>query len=257
MCEVTPYRNINRILDFIIQGITDIFGENLVGLYLTGSLSYGDFNQNSSDIDLVAVLHHQASPQELRLIKQLHKDVEQKHPSWAKRIECSYVPTNMLSSILPPTQPRPYYGEGKFYPKAHYGNEWIINQYLLYQHGISLIGPDFKRLIQPIDIADVQQACIRDLFQEWQPKIAHPTYLHNSHYQAYVVLNLCRILYTVLKDKAASKKTSATWAKHQFPEWKQLIELAESWQYGKVMNQRQKTIDFINFVISQISHRQN
>lgn len=254
--KITPYLDVNRILRFLTQGITHIFKDNLAGLYLTGSLSYGDFNQNSSDIDLVAVLHKPTSSLQLQLIKQLHIKAEKDYPQWAQRIECSYVPRDFLPSILPPQTPRPYWGEGKFYSQARYGNEWIINNYLLYHHGIAIIGPDFKTLIKPINIAEVQQACIRDLIQEWQPKIAHPTYLHNSHYQAYVVLNLCRILYTVLQGKTVTKTISAAWVKHQFPQWNELIELAESWHYGKTMNQREAVIDFINFAISQVSHTQ-
>src|SRR5437868_15341221 len=85
----------------------------------------------------------------------MHLTVGAEHEKWAKRIECSYVPMNMLPSIYPPTTPRPYFGEGIFYAQAPYGNEWIINQYLLYKHGIPVVGPDFKTLVKPIDIEAV------------------------------------------------------------------------------------------------------
>jgi predicted nucleotidyltransferase len=49
---MTPYQDINKILSSMANSIQDILGKNLVGLYLFGSLSYGDFNPNSSDIDL-------------------------------------------------------------------------------------------------------------------------------------------------------------------------------------------------------------
>ncbi len=191
----------------------NILGDHLVGLYLFGSLSYGDFNPDSSDIDVVAILTHPASLDELEAIQQLHRDIGINYPTWAKRLECSYTPIDMLQNILPPASPRPYLGEGIFYPAAHYGNEWIINLYLLYQHGITLLGADFKTLVSPIDIIEVQKACIRDLFQEWEPKITDPDWLENSHYQSYLVLNLCRILYTVLVGSTGSKKVSARWVK--------------------------------------------
>ena len=123
------------------------------------------------------------------------------------RLECSYTPIDMLKNILPPKEPRPYYGGGIFYDEAPYGNEWIINNYLLYEHGITLIGPDFKKLTTPIDIIEVQKACIRDLFQEWEPKITDFEWLDNSHYQSYLVMNLCRILYTVMCGVTGTKKT--------------------------------------------------
>src|SRR5262249_1600091 len=154
----------------------------------------------------------------------------------------------------PPEQPRPYYGEGTFYPEAQYGNEWIINLYLLYEHGIALIGPDFKELVNPISIVEVQKACIRDLFREWEPKITDPSWLENSHYQSYIVLNLCRILYTVIVGSTASKKVSARWVRSEYTEWNDLIQTAENWGYGVEMNRRAEAMAFIRFVIGKIKN---
>jgi len=184
----------------------------------------------------------------------MHHQVERDNKKWAKRIECSYIPLDMLQSIQPPKTPRPYIGEGIFYTEAPYGNEWIINQYLLYKHGLSLMGPDFKTLVKPIDIEDVREACMKDLFEEWQPKMTDPTYLNNSHYQSYVVLNMCRILYTVTCHSTASKKASAAWVKNEFgPQWNHLIQTAESWLYGKEMNLKEETVEFIQFVVNKVN----
>jgi hypothetical protein len=250
--RITPYQDVNTVLLSLAQGIESILGGNLLGLYLTGSLSYGDFNPGSSDIDLVAILNSPASPKELKSIQALHVNEGQEYPKWAKRIECSYTPIAMLSNILPPEAPRPYYGEGIFYPEARYGNEWIINLYWLHKHGIALVGPEFKALTAQIDMVDVQKACIRDLFREWEPKITDPTWLNNSHYQSYIVLNLCRILYTVTCSSMGSKKVSASWVKGKYSEWIALIQTAENWQYGTEMNRRAEAVEFIKFVINQV-----
>lgn len=251
--DITIYKDVNKVLHSLTKGIKSIFGSNVVGIYLTGSLSYGNFNPKSSDIDLVVVLYSPASRELLELVKKLHLQVERIHKQWAQRIECSYIPISTLQSILPPELPRPYVGEGIFYPEASYGNEWLINQYLLYKHGIALIGQEFKTLIKPIDIIDVKKACIRDLFQEWQPKINDPLYLQNSHYQSYIILNMCRILYTVICNETASKKVSAAWVKKEFgTQWNNLIQAAENWHYGLEMHFQKDTIEFIKFIISKV-----
>lgn len=251
--KITKHQDVNELLRLLEQGVLSIFGKNLVGLYLTGSLSYDDFNPERSDIDLIAIIKVPASQKEIKLIKQLHEKLEKKNKKWAKRIECSYVPIKMLKSILPPKAPRSYIGEGVFYPEALYGNEWLINKYLLYKHGIPLVGPDFKTLTKPINIKDVQKACVRDLFKEWQPKITDSNYLKNSHYQSYVILNLCRILYTVICGEVVSKKASATWVKKEFgSQWSNLIKTAENWRYGIEMNRREETVDFIKFVVDKV-----
>ncbi len=99
----------------------------------------------------------------------------------------------------------------------------------------------------------MQEACIRGLFEEWQSKTTDPTYLKNSHNQSYVVLNMCRILYTVICHSTATKKASASWVKYKFgPRWCKLIETAESCNIGKEMNLPEDTIKFIEFVIDKV-----
>jgi hypothetical protein len=249
--ELPP--SINEVLSSLSGSINDILRENLIGLYLFGSLTYGDFNLDSSDIDLIAITNEQLNPHELKLIKQLHKNIGDQYPVWRDRLECSYTSIEMFKNILPPKEPRPYFGGGIFYDEAPYGNEWIINNYLLYQYGIPLIGQDFNELTNPIDTLEVQKACIRDLFQEWEPKMSDFEWLDNSHYQSYLVLNLCRILYTVTEGITGSKKVSAEWAKNKFGlPWSRLITEAQSWKYGKEMSSRNETIEFIKFAIDQI-----
>ena len=228
--------------------------DNLVGVYLTGSLTYADFVEARSDIDLAAVVKHALSQAEIEGIRRAHITVEKKYSRWAQRIECSYIPVELLASVLPPEMPRPWWGFGVLYEAAPYGNEWIINQYFLWKCGIALIGPEFKDLVDSIHIVDVQKACARDLFQEWVPKITNLQWLENAHHQSYLVLNLCRILYTVLCGEVGSKSEASTWVKHTFPQWKDLIEAAQSWQYGQSMDRSaEEAIALVRFAVDRIN----
>lgn len=251
----TPYKDINQILSSFSKKVINIFGDNLMGIYLMGSLTYGSFEPKRSDLDLVVVLSKLASKKQLLFIKNLHFEIEKDNPRWVKRIECSYVLFDMFNNVNPPKTPRPYFGEGTFYPKAQYGNEWLINNYLLYKHGINLAGPDIKKIIKPINICDVQKANLKDLIQEWKPKIKDPKYLNNPHYQSYLILNLCRILHTAKCNSLASKTISAAWVKKNFKKWVELIKAAESWQYGDKMDFKQETISFIKFVINELTKK--
>lgn len=253
MMKPPPYPEVNAVLADLTRDIREILGENLVGLYLTGSLSYDDFNSESSDIDLVAILQTPASLEHLTQLEKMHVLVEEKHPQWAKRIEASYTPLEMLSSIVPPQAPRPYYGEGIFYREAGYGNEWIINNHWLYHAGVTLAGADFRTLTPAPAIAEVQKASLRDLFREWEPKLREPEWLDNPHYQSYLVVNLCRIVYTVMAGKIGSKAVSAAWVKGEYPQWKVLIEAAEVWRYGEELHRQTETLHFLRFVIGIVS----
>jgi hypothetical protein len=253
MQRLTPYQDVNDVIVFFSEHLKNCLGNNLLGFYLTGSLSYGNFLLGRSDLDFQAVVNTPLSQRELESVKQLHADMEKRYRQWAKRIECSYLPVALLHEILPPKSPRPWWGHGIFYPEAPYGNEWIINQYQLYNHGLALWGPDFKSLVKPIDIKEVQKACVRDLFQEWEPKITDSKSLEDSHFQSYLVLNLCRILNTVMRGSVAAKDISAAYVKTAYPQWKDLIETAENWHYGIPMTENESTIEFIKFAIGEVN----
>ena len=259
MKPISPYPEINKLLTFFTSCVTSIFRTNLKGIYLTGSLSYNAFNYNSSDIDITVMLNRPISAEELRVIAQFHKQLEQKFEVWSKRFECTYTPIDMLSSIKPPSKPSPWYWgcENKLYLEATYGNEWIINNYLLYHHAISLFGPDFKTLMKPVDILEVQKACIRDLFTEWVSKNSDPDYFSNSHYTAYFILNLSRILYTVICKQVDDKPTASSWVKGSFDnQWNDLIHQAQAWKYGVELDLHTEVLQFLDFVIVQVSQTQ-
>jgi len=233
-----------------------LLGEKLVGLYLNGSLAYGDFVRARSDIDLQAVVRSPLTVKELQSVEQLHRQIEARCPEWADRIECSYVPLELMRELTPPATPRPWWGFGTFYAEAPAGNEWIINHYLLSRHGIALEGPDFNELIPPIDVHLVRQASAKDLFQEWVPKIDDAAWLSNSHYQSYLVLNLCRILHTVVRGEPRSKKVAGQWVKATYPEWTNLVEEAERWAHGAEMRRQADTVEFLQFAIGKVHETQ-
>jgi hypothetical protein len=158
-----------------------------------------------------------------------------------------------MGELTPPRTPRPWWGFGTLYAAAPAGNEWIINHYLLSQYGIALEGPAFNELIPAIDIRDVRQASARDLFQEWMPKIGDAVWLSNSHYQSYLVLNLCRILHTVVQGQPRSKKIAGQWAKGEYPQWQNLIEEAETWTYGDKMKRQADAVAFLQFAVDRVN----
>ena len=51
----TKYPEVNKILDLLLTSVSQVLGNQLVGMYLYGSLSSGDFDPQSSDIDFLVV----------------------------------------------------------------------------------------------------------------------------------------------------------------------------------------------------------
>jgi hypothetical protein len=251
---LTPYRGVNELLFAASEALAAILGDAMIGFYLTGSLTYDDFIPGRSDIDLLVVVRAPLATKAIKKIEYFHFDLERRFPAWRERMECSYLPVAELKKIIPPEMPRPYMGGGRFYAEANYGNEWIINQYFLYKYGITLAGAEFKTISNPIHINDVKRACVADLNTEWEAKADDHEWLENSHYQSYLVLNLCRILHTVVVGDAVSKTFSALWVQRKFPEWSGLVQTAMDWEYGKKMNRKELAIEFLRFVIKNVNN---
>lgn len=252
----TEYEDINQILEQLKTGIENILGKNLVGLYLTGSLTYGDFDRGSSDIDFLAIIDKEISDQQFQEITKMHSNIGKGYPEWNKRIEGQYTPLGWFDSIERPIDKRVYVNGGKV--NLHqYGNEWAINYFVLYECGIALVGPDPKALLKPVRIEDVREASKKNLIEEWQPKLKKKDPFtevgyDTNHIQAYAFLTMCRILHRASSDDVASKRKASAWVKKTYPEWSHLIEKAENWKHGMKMDSETKTKEFIEFVAKNV-----
>jgi len=251
---LTAYQDVNDVLVRLSEGLKAIFGEQLVGLYVTGSLTYGDFNHGSSDIDFLAVLTKEMSGKRREQVKTMHARIGEDYPKWQKRVEGSYITEEMLGSIEPPQTPRPYINGGNLWDKdPKYRSEWILNLFVLYERAIALDGPDFKTLTKPVSMKAARSASIQSLHENWEPLLKDPSVLKSSHHQAYITLTLCRILYTANNDGVASKRVASRWVKETYgASWDSLVEKAEKWQHGQAMDMESDVLDFIRFTLKNV-----
>jgi hypothetical protein len=246
---------VRAVLVALQEGIPKALEGNLVGLYLTGSLTYGDFEPGSSDIDYLAVMERPIDGFQRRALAALHADIGRGQPEWRERIEGSYVTTGMLPSIEPPTLPRPYINRGEFWdPDPAYGNEWLINRYALQTCGIPLAGPPITTLASPVSVEQVREASARDLFEEWVPQLDDPTFLPDSHHEAYVCLTMCRILHRQFNNEVVSKRVAAAWVRPRVPaRWQRLIDEALGWEHGLVLERRDEVRSLVAFTAGVLS----
>ena len=253
---ITGHADVDAVLNELSVGLQSLLGDQLIGVYLTGSLTYGDFDRGSSDIDYLAILRQPLAMDERRRLKELHELIGETWPEWQARVEGSYVTADMLDSVDPPSTPRPYINGGQFWePDPRYGNEWLINLRALHECGVALVGPDVRSVMKPIDIEDVREASRRDLVEEWIPKLHDPGFFESSHHQAYVTLTLCRILHRAEHEGVVSKRIASAWVKETYDEpWiVELVERAERWRHGEEMGSAEQVMRFIEFTRERLT----
>ena len=71
----TPYPDVNKILNLLLTSVQEILGNQLVGMYLYGSLSSGDFNPETSDIDFLVVTTSTLSDKAIAELRSMHQRI--------------------------------------------------------------------------------------------------------------------------------------------------------------------------------------
>jgi hypothetical protein len=54
----------------------------ITAFYLEGSTALGEFNPRLSDVDFIAVLNHNISPDASNQLREIHQDIEKSHSQW-------------------------------------------------------------------------------------------------------------------------------------------------------------------------------
>lgn len=257
IATLVPYDDVREVLALLCHGARDVLGGNLVGVYLTGSLTYGGFDRGSSDIDFLAVVEQPVSLEQRGGLVALHERIGRRQPPWATRLEGSYLPRHLLDRTEPPAEPRPYVNDGRLWdPDPRYGREWTMNRFPLHRCGIALVGPDAADLFPPVTMEEMRTASLRSFHEEWEPLLDDPSRLDDPHHQAYITLTLCRILHTTYVDGIASKPVAAQWVARTYGEpWSTLVRQAAQWRHGRQLDVAPQVLAFVGFVRDQLGGR--
>ncbi len=251
----TPYPPINALLRQLLDDIRSILGDDLAGLYLSGSLAVGDFDPTSSDIDFVAVLSVPPDEATVTALKRMHDALGGEKGKGVQRLEGFYVPLASLRQHDPTVVPRPevYFAEGTRFDVRRLRWDWVIECYVLQEHGVVVDGPPPATLIDPISRDQLIDSVRATLRHDWSQHIVGPEWMHIRHEQAFVVLTMCRALYVLDRGELVSKPEAARWAqRHLAPEWRPLIERALAWRADATLDAAAlpETLRFLRFTLS-------
>ena len=250
------YPEVNQLIQKLLKRVQTILGDQFVGMYLFGSLTSGDFDQNS-DIDVVVVTVDAISSDLFGALQSMHAKIYAGDSPWTIQLEVSYIPQHALRRYDPANSLHPHIDRGSeaFFMMQH-NESWIVQRYVLRERGIILAGPDPQTLIDPVSSDDLQQAMVAVL-NRWTPQfLEDPAKLIHRGGQSYIVLTLCRILYTLQYGTAVSKQVAAQWAQETLDaHWTPLIVRAWTGRHhpgGEASSDDVKgTLEFIRYAQEQ------
>jgi Domain of unknown function (DUF4111)/Nucleotidyltransferase domain len=246
----TPYEDVNALLFDFLARVRVVLGERLVGFYLYGSLSLGDFDRESSDVDFLIVTTEDLSGMVLDELREMHISITASRLPYAQRLEGSYIPRAALRRYDPQNAHHPTIGVDWEFHVAGHGSNWVIERYIVREHGVIVWGPSPRTLIDAISQGELREAVCEMLRDFWQKQLTGPEWLRPRDYQAFAVLTMCRALYTLSEGRVVSKPEAAAWASRTLdPKWRLLIERALAWRHQHEKDDLTETLGFLRFAL--------
>lgn len=251
----TPYKDVNEVLNLLLSEVKEILGDQFVGMYLYGSLSSGDFNPETSDIDFLVVTDHSLSEEKIGCLETMHKQAWASSVKRAGKLEGAYVPRELIRRHDPGGAACPTVNEGQFY-LAPLGSDWIIQRHVVREVGIVVEGPDPKTLIDFVSPNEIRASVLGILHEWWFPMLEDSSWLrdHDSGYRAFAVITMCRVLHALEHGAIVSKPKAVAWAQARVDErWKQLISKAAAVSEHQQMEiPLDETLGFIQFIQQKV-----
>ncbi len=245
--------NLSELFREMRQDLPSILQENLVGIYLWGSLTFAAFDERCSDADAIVVTRKDITEQEFSALEDWFNNQSEKN-SWTGKLDMRFV---IDGEFFDKTSRCCGYHFGKLTRHGSDGNPFIwLN---IAQSSITLYGKPAKEIAPEISREILTDALLLELEYLREDLAANAgeqsdlAFFHNS----YAVLTACRIFYTARNYTLVSKDSAARWTlENTSPEWHTVIVTATANRLAgkglKTAKLEQDALDFVCFIESLV-----
>ena len=190
--------------------------ERFVGLYLYGSLATGDFAPETSDVDFVVVTSAELTGGDVAALAALHARLATAG-GLAAKLEGSYIGREALRRYDPAHARHPHLSHEAPFGVVQHGADWVIQRFVLREHGVVIAGPPPLELIDAVSPAQLREAVVGVLRDFWAGQGCSDEFLRPRAYQVFAVQTMCRALHTLEHGGVASKPVALRWALAALP----------------------------------------
>ena len=244
-----------EFLNIFAEKSKSILGENLIGIYLHGSLVFGCFNPLKSDIDLILVVKESVSKETKR--KFMDMLIFENEKTTKKGIELSIVKEEYCKNFVYPTPFELHFSNMhlKWYKENHEDyiekmqgtDKDLAAHFTVINHcGITLYGAEKENVFFPVPKENYIDSILCDIENAKEDILENPVYMS---------LNLCRVLCFLEEGKITSKKEGGEWGFLNLPnEFSKLISDAlASYISDKDFEEWEKAKEFAEYMLSRIN----
>ena len=157
-------------VDAFAVGVAEVLGDQLVGVYLHGSLALEAYDPANSDVDFLVATEHELSPDAVEALAALHERL-------GDRLDGSYLPRDVFRRFDPTRRRHPHIeARGGTLIVDDHGSETVIYRYVLRKCGIAVVGPVPQELIAiPSTTTNCARECAR-----WSTNGGVPAAVHRG-----------------------------------------------------------------------------
>jgi hypothetical protein len=212
---------LSALLQDLTGAVSTLLNEDLVGIYLYGSLTQGAFNPERSDVDCIVVTQRELSDTQFTQLDTWLNRAGAKNP-WVERLQISLLIRDEILTTTP--KGNCLYQFGRLSRVGSDGNPIIWMNIL--ESGVVLLGPPAESFVPPITSETLFTALAREVryLREEIIEKRDSEWRDVPKYRAFAVLTLCRILYSHTHGTVVSKPRAAEWALRALPDqWRHVI----------------------------------
>ncbi|WP_096189610.1 aminoglycoside adenylyltransferase domain-containing protein [Evansella halocellulosilytica] len=246
--------DIQAYLNKIVHVFRERLDENLVGVYLHGSLAMGCFNPDKSDVDLLVIIKNKIPYEKKKCIVNEFLNVTRGRKN---QLEMSIILEDYLHHFVHPTPFELHYFHSQYLTDKNYvcGGDGFDDPDLAghivvtYERGMTLYGEEIKKIFKPIEQKYYIDSIVNDI-KDAPAKIGdNPVYF---------TLNLCRVLYYLKEGAVSSKAEAGEWAVANLPgQYRKLVNhflyVYKGQKIDSISFNNNELTEFANSMIDEIS----
>lgn len=220
MNDLSEYPKIKRFLERVRDDLTELLSDNLLGVYVWGSLVTHSYKEGLSDIDALVVLRTDVDDEGLLRLSEWAA-VVMREEACAEKFDAVFVTLPNLNS-----------GDGT---SSHGGIEFwkgtlqrtqnclgdnplVLD--MIRKTGVSLYGPSAQEMVHPVSHERLVNALQKEVHELQEGIQKH---FDDLGWRYYAITTLCRVLYTFQNNNYLSKKEALRWYQNNYQSHQSLI----------------------------------
>ena len=251
------------ILDDYSRRVKSLLCNDLIGIYLSGSVALGGYHDGKSDIDFTVILKQPLTEQQISELEIIHQGILKKYPK--NILEGHYITPDVLGKSINETEPVVSYHNGKTAKDLHGIN--IVTWFTLKKYGVSVCGLPVRDLHFEAPEEELLKYVINNVNSYWVQWLSQASKIisKRSIYSLtkppveWCVLGLSRMFYTLSEKDITSKDQVIEYAlRHAPKQYERIIKEAQyirtgcgREQYHSRVKRRKDMIQYMDYMIRE------